>query len=357
MAVKIAYDKTENLSMSGGVYTVQRRRLIEGESTEEICQSGLLPKHGDRHPSLSRFRLSDFDCSEVGNGQGNIQVVWSGTYTSSAADFNDKEPWELDAHEFTSQPFSSTETINGYYTIVDGKTKKVNGYLKNTAGCALEVTHDVYGREYHFVFCVKAKGQREPNVNEQPILNDSTIKVAGITFEPYQGLLKPIQYKLVTDEDKDGNERSYYELEVVILKHPGGWMRKAENVGTMARFKLSNGSLSEPLPIYRYYKWTSKDKIQNLKTKPSLGSITDVYAARTNYANLMFPEQETSAEYWNAWQELPYEEVKEPLYLATDGTIDLAALKDASKGLQVEYLETSPASWKQYDLPSKREVL
>jgi hypothetical protein len=96
--------------------------------------------------------------------------------------------------------------------------------------------------------------------------------------------------------------------------------------------------------------------VQNVKILPSYGCISDVYEARNTYANLMYPNQETSAEYWNAWQELPYEEVKEPLYLAKDGTLDLEALKDGSKGLQVPYFDVSPASWKQYDLPTKKEI-
>ena len=356
MAVTIQRDKTENLSMSGGVYSVTRKRLVEGKSIAEIYASGVLPKYGDRHPSLSRFRLSDFSCSEIGNANSKIQVLFEGTYTSSAADFNDKEPWELDAHEFSRQPFTVTESMSGYYALVNNKLKWFNGTVKNTAGNALEITHDVCGTEYTFVFCQKAKGQKEPNVNMQPILNDSKIKVAGVTFEPYTGLLKPIQYRLVNDEDKNGEPRSYYELSVAIQYLPKGWLRRAENVGTLARFRKSEGTLTEPVPIYRFYKWTSKNKVQNVKTPPSYGCISDVYEARNAYANLMYPNQETSAEYWNAWQELPYEEVREPLYLAKDGTIDLEALKDGSKGLQVPYFETSPANWKQYDMPSKKEI-
>ena len=353
--VTIQRDKTENLSMAGGIYTVMRKRLVEAESVIEIYSSGVLPKYGDRHPSLSRFRLSDFSCTEIGNLNNKIQVLWEGTYTSRAADFNDKDPWELDAHDFNAQSFSVTESMDGYYALIDGQLEFIRGAVKNTAGNAFEITHDAGGSEYNFVFCQKAKGQKEPNRNTAPLLNNATVKVAGITFEPYTGLLKPIQCRLVNDTDRAGNERSYYECSVTIQHLPKGWMKYAENVGTLARFK-KNGKLTEPMPIYRYYKWTSKDKLTNLQTAPSYGCITDVYEARNKYANVMYPGKETSAEYWNAWQELPYEEVREPMYLAEDGTLDLEALKDGSKGLRVPYFDVSPASWKQFDLPSKKEI-
>ena len=211
-------------------------------------------------------------------------------------------------------------------------------------------------KSHEKVFCLKAKGQKEPTRNEQPVLNSSKIRVAGVTLEPYEGLLMPMQCRLVTDEDKNGEERSYYEINVTIRRHPKGWLKYVENVGTMARFKKSDGTLTVAMPIYRYYKWTSKDEVLNLKQPPVLGNIHDVYAARSVYAELLFPGKSNTAEYWNAWQKPPYEEVKEPLYLAADGTIDEAALADASKGLQMRYFIATPASWKQYELPDKKEL-
>ena len=287
---------------------------------------------------------------------GKVQMLWSGTYTSSAADFNDKEPWELDAHDYSSQRFSESATLSGFDTLVDNKVKHYRGPLRNTAGTPFEITDNIYGEEITFVFCLKAKGQKEPTRNEQPVLNSSKIRVAGVTLEPYEGLLMPMQCRLVTDEDKNGEERSYYEINVTIRRHPKGWLKYVENVGTMARFKKSDGTLTVAMPIYRYYKWTSKDEVLNLKQPPVLGNIHDVYAARSVYAELLFPGKSNTAEYWNAWQKPPYEEVKEPLYLAADGTIDEAALADASKGLQMRYFIATPASWKQYELPDKKEL-
>lgn len=365
-SVMLDYDITENLEMSGGSYTVTRRKMVIGDSIEQIFASNVLPKWGTRHPKMSMMRLESSSCSQVGDLGGKCQALWTGTYSSvssSVNNSNEKDPWELGATGFSRDVFNIEAAINGYYVFKRDKNsiKPIPraGSLRNSAGSVVEGTEELYGEVYSFTFCLKERNGKEPTANRYPCINSKQIKVAGVTFDAYEALLMPITYRHVLDEDSQGKERSYFELSVQIKTHPRSWLSKMENMGTMARFaraESAGGGLTEPMAIYKYFPWKKNDESDKIKTQPVFGSINHVVAAKHVYASAVNPKSK-DATYWNAWKELPYEEMKEPMPLNADGTLNLQAIANPDKATYytLEYTTLNIGDWSGYNLPKTRE--
>ena len=155
----IEYTKDTGFSVdASGHVTWQRKMMLFGDSLIDILNSIELPQHGSRHPGNSLLRLTSSTCNEVGNLNGKCQALWEGTYTTSASGFsyrNEKDPWDLAAQNLTSTPFSIREAMTEYYDGFDHK--KHDGAPTNTAGDAFEIEQELFGTEYSFIFCEKAK--------------------------------------------------------------------------------------------------------------------------------------------------------------------------------------------------------
>ena len=85
------------------------------------------------------------------------------------------------------------------------------------------------------------------------------------------------------------------------------------------------------------------------------GSINHVVAAKHVYATAVTKTMD--ATYWNAWKELPYEEMKEPMPLNADGTLNLQAIANPDKATYytLEYTTLNIGDWSGYNLPKTRE--
>lgn len=351
----IEYVKDAGFTIDANGVTLQRRMMLFGNSLQDILSGVTLPQYGSRHPNNSRLRLTSSTCNEVGNLNGKCQALWEGSYTTSSASFtsnSEKDPWELAAQNLSAISFSIREAMTEYW---NEELEHIEHPLRNTANDLIEMEQELYGKEYSFVFCQRAKST-PPAVNDAPLLNSSKIKVAGVTIEQYRGLLLPISFRHIKDTDSKGNERSYYEISVTIKEHPRGWLRTLENIGVLAR-----PAKDEPSePIYRYTPWVSENLAENIKVKPKIGTLANVIEAKHKYANIISPDGnkaggDAATKYWNAWQELPYSEVTEPMYLDADGLIDTAALVDGTKGQQKKFYEYAAANWSQFNLPSNKE--
>ena len=345
--------RDEDYSISADGSSVTRIKYVEGESLKDIVDSGLLPGYRSVHPVFRQMRLESGNFEQTGNTDGKIQGIWTGNYSTpsnsgggSSGASDDTDPWELDAQEFRKSPFPVERPLKYGY---NAKGERIQ--LLNSAGCQLELTGEIHGTQYTFVFYTK----KEPKVPSEPVINSSSITIAGENFPQYSALLYPPEVNHIVDRDDKGEIlRSYYEIPVTIRTLPGGWMEKPLDIGTLARF----GDDPTPQPIYKYHPWTSKDESENMKVRPAFGSIQDVLAAKRKYAEVMSGGSDTSSDaYKSAYKELPYDEMTEPLPLTPDGKVYVEAMTDPAKHPYntIDHFKFQLVNFSQYNLPKKRE--
>ena len=362
-----------------GRVRITRTKMFCADSIMALYNSKLLPMRGSRHPDNSRFKLDSSSCEPVGNVGGpgqRWQFLWTGEYSASGwggsgggGGDDDKEPWDLGAQDVRYDTFSSTVPMTEVYDPAD-KTGQQSFNLVNSANCPFALEHDVYGRELSFSFAVK----NSPNLNDDPLINAESINVAGIGILQYGGLLMPMSASKIVEYDDHGEKkREYWQINVTIRMAPNsfkkGWKRAQLDVGTLAFDAADTSSAPrEAQPIYRYFPWTSVDPTAKQLTKPSFGSINAVAKAQADYAliaarakygqslTVASMNAEQTAYYYQAFQDLPFSEVTEPLPL-NNGFVWQQAIKDPKNNPyhKIEYFEYAVADWKQYDLPAAAE--
>ena len=344
MAVTITH-KAEDVSASseGKVTTVERVMIAEADSIIEIATSKAIPQPDSRHPYDSTFKLINRNFEQVGNVGRRVQSRITLTYSNEGnVDDGKKQPWELDAQNvqvgYTTEP---SPLLYGY------NREGIRLQLLNSAGSRLLIEGQSIIRQISFTFCVKDGRSGEAPINNAAIINKSSEKAAGYTFEKFCAMLMPMNANFIQDVDDEGEiYRRYWQIEAVILENNNSWEREALDVGTMAVFK--DGEAAQP--IYQYTPWTSLDPTKNLGIAPTFGSIDDVLRAKIRLAN------SGSSSDWNKnFDSLPYSEVTEPLPLI-NGRVYIEAIKNpqAYPYKKGAYFESKPGSWNKYDLPSKR---
>lgn len=369
MAITIDYTLDSELSIDGDGVTLTRQRRFTAESILTLYESNRIPQSGSRHPDNSYFRLESGSCSIVGNVGGMRQILWTGQYRASggSAAVNStggtRDPWDLGATDFRDAPFSTSAPLAKVYNPTTGG----KFFLTNSAKCRYQLEHDLYGRELTFTFATR----NAPMINSDPVVNSTTETVAGVRIRAYYGLLMPLTCRRVVEYDDQGNvKRSYWEVGATIRIHPLGWRKTQLDVGTLAFDAKLDAADRKAEPIYRFSPWISGDAAANTKTPPSFGSLAQVVAAKEVYATAVTrakygqnwtlagtTNSESIAYYYQAFQNLPYTEVTEPLPLK-DGFVYTDAMKDPETYPYNEsrrYLEYMPASWAQYNLPAKVE--
>lgn len=345
----LEYAKDVSLSVNDGGMTRVREKLLHADSIEELIKENLIPQYGSRHPENSRFRLTDGSIEQVGNSDSSAQWLFSGTYTNGAISGDgDIDPWDLEAQGFSVDRF----TLSAPVFKIRNKQGSLVPFV-NSAKCRMQAQRDIYGAEYSFFFCLKYKETSTPDLPSQPIINSATVKVAGETLPAYSSLLFPPSMRLVSDYEDDGTlKRSYWEISCKIRRHPhsGGWFEDYPDVGTLAL-----DSSGKAAPIYRFSAWKNKEDKNNLQLPPSFGSIQEVIHAKGFYAAAVSGGKENET-YWQAWQELPYEEITEPLPLR-NGKVYLEAMADPVNYPYHQITGTvyQLGEFSQYDLPKKRE--
>ena len=269
--------------------------------------------------------------------------TWTAGSDSSGEDI---DPWKFDAQNYSAQPFQVEKPLNYIYN-TDGQRVQ----LLNSAGCRIEATGEVYGVEHSFVFYTKNEPQ---NLPQQPVINASTIRVAGESFAKFSAMMMPPSITHIVDRDDTGKIiRSYYEIPVTIRTFPDGWLEQFLDVGTLALF----GDDPTPQPIYKYSPWTGTNDAANLQVRPVFGSIQDVIAAKKAYAKAKSGKEDiTDQTYMAAYKELPYEEMTEPLPL-DNGRIYTAALTDPNNHpyRTIDGFKVQIVNFGQFNIPKKRE--
>lgn len=344
MAVIITH-KAEDISAQtqGKVNTVERLMQVSADTFIEVISTSKIPKPDSRHPGDSTLVLQDRSFEIVGNLGRKTQVAVRLTYSDEGNnDDGDKDPWELDAQNVSVS--YSTEPAPMHFGY-NAKGEKVP--LVNSAGGRLLVEGQNTIRQISFTFCVKSGKTGEAPVNNKALINSSDVKVAGYTIAPFEGLLMPMNAQFVADVDDEGEiYRRYWQIQAVILENERTWLRKALDVGTMARF-IEN---QPPQPIYQFTPWTDPKPENNFNIPPVYGNIDKAIEAKIQYAK-KFP----GAQYQAKFDELPCSEITEPLPLL-NGKVYIDAMKDPIKNpyKTVDYFETKPTSWAKWNLPKKR---
>ena len=349
MAAIVEYAEDIEIHTNSDGTEIVREKGISADSVADIINNNLIPGYGTRHPVFPNMRLTSGSVSRTGNDGGKWQGWWRGTYSSKdTVQQKDVDPWDLDAQDYTNEPFPvEIPMLEGW----DKKGKKHR--LLNSAGCMLQRQQTIYGDSHKFLYCVRDKGKR-PTFERRAVVNNSACKIAGENFEPYTALLMPPSVSHRVDYDDNGSvKRSYWEIQVEIRVHPVSWETETLNVGTMARFP---GGDNIPEAIYKYTPWKSDKDEDNWNVKPVYGSIRDVAKAKHDYA-LKVSGGAKNDKYYQAYKELPWEEVTEPLPLRLDGSVYTEAMTapENNEYYVVALYDTMLGNFSQYGFPTKRE--
>jgi hypothetical protein len=359
MAVELKSAEDKSLSLDSSGWTRTRVKVIEGSNFEEIFNSGLLPERGSSHPENTRFRLDSASCEIIGNADRRIQVLWSGTYVtrgsgggaissggSETVDDTPKsklDPWDLGAQNLNVATYQVSQVLRKAYNM-DGEYDEVD--VVNSAKVPLTVNGAKWGREITFTFC--KRDHYDTRDFSEPIINERSVEVAGIKIKAGDGLLFPFSRKHVTDRDDYGNKiRDYYEYSVRIRAFAKEWEYHLLDMGTLIRD--AKGDLQN---IYRYKAWENGySDVDKAATPWTYGGISDVLAAKKVYAGILQNDNKNGLEYWNKYQELPYEAVTEPLPLNESGGLDLEAMK-SGKYRKINVTQYQMGSWSSFGMPS-----
>lgn len=394
MAVKIAYREDRQMQTdSNGVTTFTHVMQLEGDSLMEIGTSRLLPQRGSRHPQNTAFYLDSIEITPNGNKNRGVQALATLTYsngTELVQEFTG-DPWELGAQNFTSRYIEIPKPFIKGYQYGETKSREITDPITlppvgdlgkqtkdmvanvNSANCRIAAETTGYAREIGFTYCVRARSSGDFDGNNQRIINKSSETVAGIRIKPLTGLLLPQSSTFITEYDETGNriKRQYWEISATIQISEEGWSKNELDIGTMCYFKGKDGKVIKDLKnIYSFTPWISVNPEDKIATLSKFGSIDHVIEAKDAYAKLVMKtkgygdDYDVSKEtdlnkinlYRQAWDELPYEEVTEPMPLREDGTLFEEAIKDPIENpyREIRLYDTVIGSWNAFDLPKKR---
>ena len=327
-----------------------------------VIQSPLYPMIGSTLPGDSSYVLRNRTLSQIGNLREDNGVrrqflakltYERNTTTAGGAHGGDRDPWDLDAQNVRL-------SVDGEQVVFS------RGWLKgkeianvNAAGIPFEATTTSYYRRLSFEYCIK--GNREPKLNLQPILNKSKVTVAGVTIERECGKLMPLSAEFIVEYNDRGNvEREYWRVQAEILvreqsdddiknantKGSGKatpWAIDQLNVGTMAVF-IKGG---KPEQIYRYYNWN--DGKVDASKKPEFGSASQAIAAKQKFLDSLPDDKKKNP------PDFPITEVTDPLPLDADGKLYLNAIGHPNEYWHCLIYDCQADNWNGYDMPRERE--
>lgn len=352
MSVEIIAREDRGASVdSSGAVSFSHVIQFEGDSLMEIVSSTLLPQRGSRHPQNTAFFLDSLEVQPNGNKGRRVQALATLNYSNSTelTRYYGGDPWDLGAQNVTET------TQEAQIAFISGWDEHGNEIANvNSAGCRIlsETTEPII--VLSFSYNLEAFDRREPKIAREAIINSSTVRVAGRKIPAKTGKLLPMEANYVPEYGAE-NEliREYWDVKATIQIKASGWAREELDVGTMAFFRSGSGELLRiPKNIYRYTPWTSKESSDKLRTVPKFGSIDDVIAAQENYAELF----ETDEEKQNAKNELPFEEITEPMPLNADGTLFMEAIAGPMVNPYNKKIifDTVIGSWSAFDMPEER---
>ncbi len=372
MSTTTEYIIDTSINISEDSIRLTQERKFCADTLMELYHSNRIPQTGSRHSEDVRLRLVSAQIGEIGNVGGTKQFLWTGEYecsykSSSSQDAVDKNPWQLDAQKFNVNSYTFQESWKEAF---DEKGDIVP--LLNSANCPLNLNHDVYAEEITFVFATR----NEPHTNEQPVINASTVIVAGREIPQYAGLLMPLLKKPVVEYDNLGHfKRRYWEVSAKIrIKSVGTWQREVLDVSTLA-FDPDNPDDKIPVQLYKYKPWTSIKEDEKLKTPQTIGTLGQLCRAREEYAKIVMEERhglknwenelndtkksQNYQLYYQAMKEFEFSAVNDsdPAPLTAEGFVDMEAVRNPElhPHRKLYFYEYPVGSWNQYNMPKKVE--
>lgn len=368
MSTTTEYIIDTSLNISEDSIRLTQERKFCADTLMELYHSNRIPQTGSRHSEDVRLRLVSAQIGEIGNVGGTKQFLWTGeyecSYDSSSEDPVDKNPWQLDAQNFTVSNFTLQEPLTEAF---DEKGNTVP--MRNSANCPLDLNHDVYAEEISFIFATR----NEPNTNDQPVINSSTVRVAGIEIPQYAGLLMPLLKKPVVEYDDQGHfKRRYWEVSAKIrIKKIGTWERSVLDQGVLA-FAPDDKDKKIAYPLFKYRPWKKIEDKDDPGIALTIGTLDQLCKARAEYALAVTRKKynkegwtfltgtDAEKEFYNQMhKEFRFSEMtpSEPVPLKKDGTVDVESINDPVNhpARKIYFFEYPVGSWSQYNMPKKVE--
>lgn len=297
------------------------------DTDADLLESVFYPQIGAAHrdyPSYTCESISApiYQDALAGSPAGKKIYVLEATYKKSVSSItlgiakSRKKPWELGVQNVRF----GTETVeipwsNGY------DDKGLPTEMKTTAGTPLMTTKTMYLKTIEYDKSYKYNGKKTHTTDDHSY-NKNEVTICGVKILPECGKRFPVESQIFTEYKSNGDIDYQYETcHYKIVVHPSSWYSWILNVSTLALWpKERGGSATGNLylgAIYKYTPWTSKNSETNASTEPQYGSIEHVKKAQADYWAVVGSKTE----------QIPWEEVTEPMPLKANGTLDMDAIK------------------------------
>lgn len=298
------------------------------DTDADLLESVFYPQIGAAHrdyPSYTCESISApiYQDALAGSPAGKKIYVLEATYKKSVSSItlgiakSGKKPWELGVQNVRF----GTETVEipwvyGYDD--SGQYKQ----MLTTAGTPLTQTKTMYLKTIEYDISYKYNGKKT-HTTEEHSYNKNDVNICGVDIDSYCGKMMPVESQIYTEYKSNGEIDYQYETcHYRIIVHPSSWYSRILNVSTLALWPKEKGASSSGNlylgAIYRYTPWKSKSASMNANTPPEFGSIDHVKQAQEEYWEIKGSKTE----------QIPWEEITEPMPLNSNGILDIDAIKD-----------------------------
>lgn len=338
-----------------GVKTLVREIIYSAEENDteaDLLLSPYYPQKGEALPDYPAFTLDSVSAAEWADVPRScrIEATYKSVEAGTAIGSKGKKPWEIGPQNISQTAFGVVVPLTQVYNRAGELVPFVN-----YAGLPFKGTTEITGVQLEFTQTFEYKGRFHAR-NKKLEYNADAVVLFGETIPPYCGKLMPTTSELHSVYGDDGKLQYEYEtLRYCVQIFWGqklkdadgqeqyaGWFQRVLQVSTL--FKDQSGNLSA---IWKYIPFTSADPVQQARTEPEFGTISNVIVANNKFHKLT----------GDATSNIPFEEFTEPMPLRPDGNLSLLSIADPVNYPyhEFEYIESLGTNWQAYDLPKTTE--
>lgn len=268
---------------------------------------------------------------------------------------NTTAPWFLPAKFSVSWTSEQIPFKNSWGYGIDDKNDPLNADIfystegkadipvMNTAKCRFNLTTLKWIKNITITYNINHHdlAKFQSIFNGGPITNELSTMILGETVPPYCGLLKPPTATPKSWKNGDGDEVAYYEIQLMASIDRTGFIRNVNNVGTLALFRKSNGSLTtSPEMIYKTCSFSKA------ATSGTVTFIEGFMRFEDAVAKKVKAESDPTKDL-----QFAYSALSEPVPLDEDGTIMSAIITQPEYWWHLYFLEYNSVDWSTLDLP------